>query len=432
MLLNPHLFSSKLQTKLPTILPSLPPSPMDAQDGSSLRVASFSCYLDTAKESLVHRVSAQDNNISIKFSKNKDPTHLSAAAAATTGSLRVDSFSRSSDHNLLFQVPAPIQDPTAAFTFSHHHTPKHPPEIGVFGADRYFNMKLDYQTANNQPQPPPPPPLRPRPRPPTPTTPSLCSEVTSTTWNSQTVLLPNETKSKKGGASLFMGLGCRSAPCFDKKSVRVDEIAAAPAPAKNHDLIKKIQDLEESRRSIEVFGSRRQRPSKGSDVATNMERKLSMLTWDAIPTGRNNLPTSTVGSCDVASDASSDLFEIEDVSGTIFPLLEASAAGDVDDAASASGCMSPATSLYAPSEASIQWSVVTASAADYSAPSEFNDDSVSAAGKSVKMITRNHPVQVVQKASRPSGLLGCKSVKSVDVAHQNVCVKISKDQKNPN
>ncbi|KAL0342634.1 UNVERIFIED_CONTAM: protein PHYTOCHROME KINASE SUBSTRATE 3 [Sesamum calycinum] len=104
-----------------------------------------------------------------------------------------------------------------------------------------------------------------------------------------------------------------------------------------------------------------------------MERKLSMLTWDAIPKGQN-LPTSTVGSgtiCDdMASDASSDLFEIENISGSMYPVqLTAGIAAD-----DMSICMSPA-SQYAPSEASIQWSVVTASAADYSSVlSDYNDE----------------------------------------------------------
>ncbi|KAL1553496.1 protein PHYTOCHROME KINASE SUBSTRATE 3-like [Salvia divinorum] len=370
---------------------------METQDGSSLRVASFSSYIDKGKESLVHRVSAQDhNNMTIKLSHKADPT-------------RVDSFSRSSDHSLLFQAP----DPNSAFTFA-HLTPKHAAgEISVFGADRYFNMKLEYQTAATKSHPR---------RPPAPAaTPSFCSESSApTTCHSQTTLLPSnqshQSKQKKT-ARIFTGFGCRT-PCFGNKSVRIDEIAAAPSPA----MIKKIQDIEESRRSIEVFGSRKIKDAKGSEVATNMERKLSMLTWDAIPKGGNkNLPTSMIGSSsdvvDVASEASSDLFEIEEVSGSIYPLVQA--ADDDDDEPSC--MMSPATSLYAPSEASIQWSVVTASAADFSTLSEFNDDSVSA------KVVKTRVVNQVQK-SRPTGLLGCKSLKAVDVANQNACVKV----KNPN
>ncbi|XP_047940205.1 protein PHYTOCHROME KINASE SUBSTRATE 3-like [Salvia hispanica] len=343
---------------------------METQDGSSLRVASFSSYIDKGKESLVHRVSAQDHtNMTIKLS---NPT-------------RVDSFSsRSSEHN-----------PNSAFTFS-HLTPKHAGagEISVFGADRYFNMKLEYQTKTHPP------------------TPSLCSESSApTTCHSQTTLLPSNqpSKHKKTASRIFTGFGCKT-PCFGYKSVQIDEIKDHP--------IKKIQDIEESRKSIEVFGSRKIKDAKGSEVATNMERKLSMLTWDAIPKGgKKNLPTSTIGSTsevgDVASEASSDLFEIEEVSGSIYPLMQGA---DDDDDDEPSCMMSPATSLYAPSEASIQWSVVTASAADFSGLSEFNDDSVSA------KVVKTRVVNQVQK-SRPTGLLGCKSIKAVDVANQNVCVK---------
>ncbi|KAG6412883.1 hypothetical protein SASPL_125576 [Salvia splendens] len=346
---------------------------METQDGSSLRVASFSSYIDKGIESLVHRVSAQDHtNMTIKLShKAADPT-------------RVDSFSsRSSDHN-----------PNSAFTFS-HLTPKHAAgEISVFGADRYFNMKLEYQTKTH---------------------PRRCLESSApTTCHSQTTLLPSNqsSKQKKTASRIFTGFGCKT-PCFGNKSVQIDEIKDHH---QNHQ-IKKIQDIEESRKSIEVFGSRKIKDAKGSEVATNMERKLSMLTWDAIPKGGNkNLPTSTIGSTsgvgDVVSEASSDLFEIEEVSGSIYPLMQ----GADDDDDEPSCMMSPATSLYAPSEASIQWSVVTASAADFSALSEFNNDSVS-----TKVVNQ------VQK-SRPTGLLGCKSIKAVDVANQNVCVKV----KNPN
>ncbi|KAL0285663.1 UNVERIFIED_CONTAM: protein PHYTOCHROME KINASE SUBSTRATE 3 [Sesamum angustifolium] len=141
-----------------------------------------------------------------------------------------------------------------------------------------------------------------------------------------------------------------------------------------------------------------------------MERKLSMLTWDAIPKGQN-LTTSTVGSgtiCDdMASDASSDLFEIENISGSIITVR--------------------------PSEASIQWSVVTASAADYSSVlSDYNDEtSVSVMGDKTSRIhatvARNRGGKEAQK-SRPGGLLGCKSHKAVDVA-ENVCHKSNEKAK---
>ncbi|KAH6781593.1 hypothetical protein C2S51_006886 [Perilla frutescens var. frutescens] len=406
---------------------------------------------------MVHRsVSAQDIH---HHTKPNPPISIT--------NLRVDSFSSylnaAADHsNFIFQLPAPIQDPTSAFTFS-HQIPKDA-EIGVFGADKYFNMKLEYQTnpIKNHQREPAAPNINAMPRPP-----SFTSQASS--WNSQTTLLPDfqrnhgsQMKQKKAIARrLFMGFGCRSGPCFDKKSVKIDEIVAQEAPYHNNSKPTRIDhrlplpppppppinqdssssakkqqlpinvDLDESRPSIEVFGSHN-RSSKGDAVATNMERKLSMLTWDAIPKGKNP-PTSTLGTSticdDMASDASSDLFEIENISGSIYPLL-ASELAAADDMSSC--CMSP-TSLYAPSEASIQWSVITASAADYSALSEFNDESVSVVGDaavSKKIVAKRGKDQVQNSKSRPPAgiFLGCKSGKAVDVA-ENVCVKSNEKAK---
>lgn len=445
-------------------------------DNMSLRVASFSCYLDTAKENLVHRVSAQETPIplssgktipstikppfNIKFSQSKD-------SQDSLTNLRVDSFSylNTAGDNFVFEVPGPIQDPTSAFSFS-HEIPKDG-EIGVFGADKYFNMKLEYQTEvkhkykNEGPANLPQVTSNIRPK-----TPSLCSEASS--WNSQTTLLPDlqgsesQTKHKKAiGRRIFTGFGCRG-PCFDKKSVHISEIVAQGAyygskptrtgseridhrlalmpvshPGTEDLTVKKqlkIQDLQESRLSIEVFGSSAT-SSKGDIIATNMERKLSMLTWDAIPKGKTLPTSSTLGSSticdDMASDASSDLFEIENVSGSIYPVLTSEPADDI------SSCMMSPTSLYAPSEASIQWSVVTASAADYSVLSEYNEGrSVSVAGDVISrknvtnrsFKTRIEGGKEAQKI-RPGGLLGCKSNKAVDVA-ENVCHKTNEKAKN--
>ncbi|CAA3030104.1 PHYTOCHROME KINASE SUBSTRATE 3-like [Olea europaea subsp. europaea] len=175
--------------------------------------------------------------------------------------------------------------------------------------------------------------------------------------------------------------------------------------------------MDAPRESLEIFGSRN--GTKG-DIANNLERKLSMLTWDAIPKGQY-LPTSTLGSSiicdDLASDASSDLFEIENISGTVYPLLKADQETD-----NVSICMSPPMQ-YTPSEASIEGSVVTANAADYSSViSDYDERSVSIAGD---MFSRNVTKKTCEtknirgkemQKSKPGGLLGCKNHKAVDVA----------------
>ncbi|KAL2254059.1 protein PHYTOCHROME KINASE SUBSTRATE 3 [Sesamum indicum] len=435
-------------------------------DNGSLRVASFSYYLDTARENnIAHRISAQDRTpipltsakktnsptlnpppFSIKFSKPKEgPGSLSKSP-------RLDSFSyfnNSSDHNLVFEVPGPVHDPTSAFSFS-REIPKDRDQISVFSADRYFNMNLTevkHEFKNKGPgvglnigQ----------------RTPSLCSEGSS--WNSQTGLLPHlqmQTKQKKAvGRNFLTGFGCRG-PCFDRKSVHINEIVASYAsnrsragsertdrrailapvsdpgteilPVMINNQLLRVEQLDEARHSIDVFGSATS--LKRDNIAANMERKLSMLTWDAIPRSGQNLSTSSTTICDdMASDASSDLFEIEKASGSMYTVLKSQQEDDVS-----------VISHYAPSEASIQWSVVTASAADYSALSDYNDEmNVSVSGDMIvsrsynvadrSSETRREGVKEGQK-NRAGGLLGCKSSKAVEVA-ENVCCRSNEKTKN--
>ncbi|CAI9753866.1 unnamed protein product [Fraxinus pennsylvanica] len=109
---------------------------MASEDNTSLRVASFSCYLDsTAKENLV-QISAKDTK-KLPFSQD------------SLASLRVDSFSylNTAGENFVFAVPVPVQDPAPAFSFpqetpypiSFERTKSKDGEIGV------FDMKLDYK-----------------------------------------------------------------------------------------------------------------------------------------------------------------------------------------------------------------------------------------------------------------------------------------------
>ncbi|KAL8215978.1 hypothetical protein R6Q57_022815 [Mikania cordata] len=73
------------------------------------------------------------------------------------------------------------------------------------------------------------------------------------------------------------------------------------------DLTAKQKQLEDkSTNSYEFFGSE---TIKKGDIMKNLERKTSFLTWDAIPKANDEL--MSIAYDDVASDASSDLFEIE-------------------------------------------------------------------------------------------------------------------------
>ncbi|KAK6123326.1 hypothetical protein DH2020_042935 [Rehmannia glutinosa] len=376
-------------------------------DNINLRVASFACYLDTAKENLVHKVSSHDHLPILLHSSKENKDSLT--------NLRVDSFSylnTSGEKNFVFNIPGPIKDPNTPFNFSQEN-PKDG-EISIFGADKYFNMKLEYNTAQKHDERP------------------VIMARTGSNYPGETDHHHRRENRKRAiSEKIFSGFGCQG-PCFDNKDVGIngnvtrygskpnrtvsERVALEKSTVKNE-----VANLSESRNSIEVFGFGD--VSKGDIIATKMERRLSMLTWDAIPKGQNG-PTSSTMCDDMASEASSDLFEIENISGSIYPILALS-----QDHASV--CMSP-ISHYAPSEASIQWSVVTAdncSVSDY-----YNDEKNISTVEGDIIMSRNHNStkkstknmrngggREAQK-SRSGGLLGCKSQKSVDVA-ENVCCK---------
>ncbi|XP_076925881.1 protein PHYTOCHROME KINASE SUBSTRATE 3-like [Bidens hawaiensis] len=228
-------------------------------------------------------------------------------------------------------------------------------------------------------------------------TPSLASEASS--WsNNQVALL---RKPSSGGKRWFQGC---IGPCSTRKDVYVQQSTkkghdqfAFPVMNPTLDIMTKQQDSiqELPRMSIEVFGSGT--INKG-DIAKNLVRKMSILTWDAIPKTKESVICD-----DMASEASSDLFEIENISRTGWQPSESS-------------CMSPSTQ-YAPSEASIEWSVVTASAAEYSSVYSGYDEKHMVYNTSSKNKTEQ-PKKSPRKLD--NGLLGCKNFKSVKVV-EPVC-----------
>lgn len=286
-----------------------------------------------------------------------------------------------------------------------------------------------------------------------PKTSSITSEPSS--LNCQSALLrllcrkPSQRKHKKGlGTRLFPIFGCEGpfVSCVGKKAVSINErvdpelgvlhgiqqsqpgskkVEQLTVPVLNSgiEIVKVKEQFEgkkivqdDPRNSIEVFGS--VMTQKG-DIAVNMERKLSILRWDAIPKSQS-LVTTTFGSStmcdDIASDASSDLFEIENISGTGYPVLSR------QESCNMPSCMSP-TTQYAPSEASIEWSVVTASAADFSSVvSEYEGKIVSITGDTISKRatnkTTNHKDSGIKEAPKngPNRLLGCRIHKTVRVA----------------
>ncbi|KAK1357745.1 protein PHYTOCHROME KINASE SUBSTRATE 3 [Heracleum sosnowskyi] len=323
-------------------------------------------------------------------------------------------------------------------------------EFSVFAADKYFNTKKEQSNAAKyeiekekivdihllQQK------IRPK-------TPSISSEASS--WNSQSVLLQSlhrnisQTKHRKGsGLKYFPFFSCQGS-CSEKKAIHVNKsvdygvlhniqksqpepkmVEQFSFPVLNSGITnlkvdeqfkeEKLQ-VDPSRNSIEVFGFTK--AEKRDNIAINMERKLSILTWDAIPKVQSLVTTSFGSSAlcdDMASDASSDLFEIENISGIDHAVLSRQESCNA-------ACLSP-TTQYAPSEASIEWSVVTASAADYSSVfSDYEDASVSVKGRMISGQVRNRntcPKKVVDIKEPPksgsSKLLGCRNHKAVRVA----------------
>jgi len=174
-------------------------------------------------------------------------------------------------------------------------------------------------------------------------------------------------------------------------------------------LVKLQLQAEKPRNSLEVFGS----PILDSrSKSLSFDRRLAKTSWEAAPKIEE---TDAGGNYnDAESDASSDLFEIESLTGKSNSLLARSTSNIV------SSCASP-TTCYAPSEASIEWSVATASALEYSAMSDFDDQRSIATTRSpikTSLVSSNAKPKVIKEMQRrrPSILLGCKSQKAVGVA----------------
>ncbi|CAI9297108.1 unnamed protein product [Lactuca saligna] len=327
-------------------------------------------------------------------------------------------------------------------------------ELGIFGAEKYFTGAIDeelnktaHYRGSNRPQEKHEEPC-PKPKLTTPPsgTPSVRSE---SSWNSRRGLLAsngNEHKKKTGVKSLFASLGCN---CNDNASVKVTNNKvrvneAVKPPVKTGDLGHKTKSLSnrwadddvpmkkfefdelnlkrddcftfpvlnssmadgkhseppelELHYSSEVFGS----PGKKS---FSLERKLTMLNWDGVTPRADIIDISRNGGHnDTGSDASSDLFEIES-----FSTNENNSFLSRQALENSEGRPSNVNG-YAPSEASVDWSVVTACAADFSTADDF------AVARTVKAKGDTERV-------KGSGILsGCHSHKAVRVSGDEYCM----------
>lgn len=176
---------------------------------------------------------------------------------------------------------------------------------------------------------------------------------------------------------------------------------------------------EEARKSLEVFGFS---DLEDGSKTFSLENRINMLSWDALPRATteeistSGAPSETYK--DTESDASSDLFEIECLSCTSNPVIQR------PRLVPSEGTTTPTTG-YAPSEASIEWSVATASVADFSITSDSEDKRSSA----LPPATRRRMASKTSSAAKMSMnkeiqkpvssiLLGCKSQKAVSVAQE--------------
>ncbi|XP_058096518.1 protein PHYTOCHROME KINASE SUBSTRATE 1-like [Magnolia sinica] len=308
-------------------------------------------------------------------------------------------------------------------------------------------------------------------------TPSVRSEAS---WNSQSALLPSlrkdpsmNARKQASGKRFFIGFGCN---CSGKKSVDIDEISSHSKkivdlgePRSTDIFIKEPSDVgrnltvfavkrqnrpefrqreemdwpvtekggagfnrencfafpisnpvagnvtvggqlevEKARISLEVFGT----PSfRKEDPDSSLQTRFTTMTLD---TGRRieNIPAphrnsgGGDGEDDLRSDASSDLFEIRSLSGSGHPFFNPEAPDDAS------------TTCYEPSEASIEWSVVTASAANFSITSDFDDRRLIENDPNARnKITTAAKTKLKEGHHRQaSSLLGCKGDKAVKVA----------------
>ncbi|GAA0158344.1 hypothetical protein LIER_15399 [Lithospermum erythrorhizon] len=303
-------------------------------------------------------------------------------------------------------------------------------EIDVFGAERYFNEPFEehdvtqkFMNKKDDPHEAESCESKLRPK-----TPSVRSE---SSCNSRNLLLnvPTPQQTPKGEScrkSFLARLGWHCS-CNDGSAIDVSNSCnqgESRKGAKNGDMkqfgrtdsniwLKEDKGEFARERSVDVYGPPLQ---KQGDKASSLEREVKMLAWDAI---NKRVQEIGIAKCpneeynDKDSETSSDLFEIESFSTNYTnPQLVRQASDRM------SGCITP-ISCYAPSEASVQWSTVTASMADFSVMSDSEElEAVPARTSRSRKVRdgRNTQTRKQMTSKLPGILSGCKNHKAVKVA----------------
>lgn len=285
-------------------------------------------------------------------------------------------------------------------------------EIDVFSAERYFNeplgeeQELSLKIMNKKDDESLKQKIRPR-------TPSIRSE---SSWNSRSLLLniPTPQEQKRGNSScrksFLASLACRCS-CNGDNAIDVSNSSSQDESRKGSKsgyINQFARDdsgiwLNEDKGEIG-----RKRSVHVGNNPLSIEREVKMLAWDAIPP---KCPNEMYNDAD--SESSSDLFEIESFSTNYTnPYLVR------QESDATSGCITP-TTCYAPSEASVQWSTITASMADFSIMSDTEElEVVPPRTRGSRKVREERNTQTSKLiANRLPGILGgCKSHKAVRVA----------------
>ncbi|KAM0020102.1 putative protein PHYTOCHROME KINASE SUBSTRATE [Helianthus debilis subsp. tardiflorus] len=372
------------------------------QTSNSFRDVSFSSYLNQAEEHMIRNLTDQASHVKNKQEKDKDDEELGVFGAEKYFKGEIEDVESKNDQQFVDKYDT--------------QTKIHQQKVIAEQFDPNFAVKLkaDHTKLTST------------------HTPSVQSNVS---YNSNTGLLPRANLSKgriERGSKTKTFLATFGCNCIDKKSTQISEKRISKPHTRLCDFDPKASSLpskskltertarndyftfpvlnstdlnsNNSDRSNLKYGNLAGKGEDGNNGGhLSLGRKLSLLNnWDVDISTEDEMYIPASGMYnhhDVDSDSSSDLFEIESFSTTCD-----------------NSFVAPRTSNgYAPSEVSVDWSVVTASAADFSVVSDYEEMRTGggwrvSGGNGRGMVNRD------EQTKRPGILSGCTNYKAVRVA----------------